>query len=108
MIPRVVTQTGTGTTVPVIFDNFRTPFSVSIGCVATGTVSYTIQHTFDNLMNILPSAANWFNNDNANLVNATTSQDGNYNAPIFASRLVINSGTGTVITTYTQAGLMGD
>ena len=113
MFQQIVSQTGTGTSTPVSFDYMRNPFNVSIGCVVTGTVTYTIQHTFDDLngtltgVPIAPSAATWFPHDSSDLVNATTNQNDNYAFPCKWSRINVSAGTGTVTATYIQAGLSG-
>lgn len=103
----VITQLAANAVAPVYFDPSITPFNVSIGCVVAGTINYSIQHTFDDLMNVIPANATWFNNDNTALVGATTSQDGNYNAPVRGARVFVNSGSGSVKVTFTQAGIAG-
>jgi hypothetical protein len=70
------------------------PFNVGIGCAVTGTVSYSIQHTFD--------LTNWF--ENANVSSATASADTNYMFPVRAIRLHQASGSGSVVATILQAG----
>lgn len=109
MIPQVLIQVGTGSSRVVGFDIFRNPFNIGFGVIVSGTVNYTVQHTFDDIEapGYVAASGNWFNNDNSALVGATTSQDGNYYFPVRASRIVINSGNGTVTLTYIQAGLMG-
>ena len=109
MIPQTITQTGVGATKPIAFDIMRNPFNIGIGAIVTGTATYSIQHTFDNIYDSAynPATGNWFSNDNTAFVNGTSSAAGNYYFPVTASRLVISSGTGSVAVTYIQAGLMG-
>lgn len=109
MIPQVVSVTGTGTSKVVGFDIERNPFNIGIFCTVSGTVNYTIQHTADDIYanSYNPSTGIWFSNDNAALVGASSNQDGNYAYPVRASRVLVNSGTGTVTVTYIQAGLLG-
>jgi hypothetical protein len=78
---------------PVMLDWLQASFAVAIGCVATGTVNYKVQHTFDDQAAIAANTATWF--DHSSLVNKTASSDGNYAFPVTAVRLVINSGTPT-------------
>jgi hypothetical protein len=76
-----------------MLDWTQAQFAVAIGCVATGTVNFKVQHTFDDQDAIAGSTATWF--DHSSLVNKTASSDGNYAFPVTAVRLVINSGTPT-------------
>lgn len=105
MVPKIISQTGTGSSTVIVFDLFRNPFNVGIGCVVSGTVNYTVQHSFDDPQK--PASQTWFPHDNADLVAATTNQNDNFAYPITSSRVTVNSGTGTVTVTYIQAGLLG-
>lgn len=106
---QIATKTGTGSSNIIPFDVMRNPFNVGIGCVVSGTVNYTIQHTFDwdETLNGLPASPTWFNHDDTALVNATANAESNFAYPCRASKILINSGTGTVTATYIQAGLRG-
>lgn len=70
------------------------PFNVGIGCIVTGTVSYSVQHTFD--------GTNWF--ENANISDATASADTNYMFPVLQIRLAQKSGSGSVTMIVLQTG----
>lgn len=91
----------------VMFDTYA--FSqVALQCDATGTVDYTVQQTLDDPNSptnpVLPYNAVWVNNPTSALVNAGTSQQGTYAiAPLFA-KVTLNSGTGSVRTTFIQYG----
>lgn len=102
MPSQVVTLVGTGTSTLVCFDAYPTVFNVSIGCVVSGTVSYTVQHSFDNPQS--PSTMTWFAHDNSDLVAATSNQNDNYAYTISAAR-IINTGSGTVTGTFSQSGI---
>jgi hypothetical protein len=91
----------------VVYDIFHSPFNVSLFCVASGTVNYTIQHTGDDITNLGAAACTWFNHDNSDLVNATTNQNDNFMFPVSASRIYLNSGSGNVVMTSIQAGSAG-
>lgn len=109
MRQQIITKTGTGSSLPAVFDWLRNPFNVSIGCVISGTINYTIQHTFDwdyDAMGI-PAGVTWWNHDDAALVGAIANQESNFAYPCVASKILVNSGTGSVTVTFTQAGLMG-
>lgn len=107
MRPSEKTQTGTGSTDPIMLDMVRNPFQVGFGCIVTGTVTYTIEHTFDNLQEIAPGSATWFPHPDAALVGATSSQDGTYAFPVRAFRARVTAGTGSVTVKALQAGHRG-
>lgn len=98
----------------VRFDDFAAMPEVAIQATASGTVNYTVQQTMDdpnrvtnqiapNTYAMARSAVTWVNHPDTALVGATGTVQGNYGyAPIFA-RVVLNSGTGTVTTTFRQA-----
>jgi hypothetical protein len=104
MRPVVVSVTGAGTSPVVAADYIQTPFNASISVVVSGTVNYTIQHTFDDIFaaGFDPATANWFSHDQAVMVSATANQDSNYSAPIRGCRILQNSGAGTTTLTYIQ------
>jgi len=104
---RVGVSGAAGVTAPIPLDNYQTPFSVGIGVAVTGTVNYTVQHTFDDVFapSFDPTTAVWY--PHASLVNAIASLDGNYGYPVRAVRLNMNSGTGTCTMTVIQAGMPG-
>jgi hypothetical protein len=101
MRPIVLSQTGTGQTGAVPLDIDANPFNVGIGVVVSGTVTYTIQHTFDDVFDATVTPT-WF--DHASLAAATASADGNYAFPVTAVRVSVSAGTGTATATILQAG----
>lgn len=107
MRPIVLTRTGTGVTAVAPLDTYVSPFNIGMGVVVSGTVNYTVQHTFDNVQAPGYSAAsgNWFNHPT--MTGLTGSQDGNYAFPVAAIRVNVASGTGVVTLTAIQAGLVG-
>ncbi len=71
--------------------NWRaSPFVVGIGAVVTGTINYTLQHSFDDPQDG-GEAMFWFDYDIADMAAATATADGNYSASIRATRQKINS-----------------
>jgi hypothetical protein len=105
MRQQIVTKTGTGSSPVIATDTYISPFNVGFGVVVTGTVNYTVQHTFDNPQtNANPT---WFSHPT--VASVTVSQDGNYAFPVAAIRVIINSvsgtGTGSVTMTVIQAGI---
>lgn len=92
-----------------IMNQHVSPVNIQIGCVIQGAlgVNYTVQYCYDDPNN-LPSGVTFpqpFNHPT--LAAQTTSLDGSINDPVFAVRLQINSGTGTVRMTTIQAGIAG-
>lgn len=97
---QTVTQVGVGSSTPIVMNLNATPFNVGFGVVKTGTVDFTVQHTFDDPAG---SFANWFPHPTvaAQIANA----DGNYAFPVTAIRITMNSGDGTVVLKLIQAGI---
>ena len=93
---------------PIPLDVNVDPFSVGIGVAVTGgaTLTYTVQHTFDDVWasNFNPATAVWY--PNTSLSAKTASLDGNYAFPITAVRLNVTAWTsGTATMTVIQAGI---
>jgi archaellum component FlaF (FlaF/FlaG flagellin family) len=88
-------------------NTYGDPFNVGIGCdvSAGGSLTYTVQHTFDDVQSptFNPATATWFSN--STIVAQTTDKDGNYAYPVTAVRLTVTAWTsGTVTMTVIQAG----
>ena len=97
---------GVGGSKWVRFDDFA-PNAISIQATVSGTVNYTIQSTLDNPntvgTTITPSTVTWVSSSDTAVVGATATAQSNFLfAPVFA-RVLINSGTGTVTTTFLQS-----
>lgn len=80
----------------------------TIQCVATGTVNYSVQQTLDDPNSptnpVLPTAVTWSDALDTAVVAATASKWSSFAyAPVFA-RVLLNSGTGAVVTTFAQSG----
>lgn len=76
-------------------DNKLTPFNVGLGVVSTGTATYTVEHTFDNIQDpdITPFAF-----QNEGLTAETANSDGNYSFPVRAIRLNVTAYTSGAVT----------
>lgn len=107
MRPVTISQTGAGSTNPIPMDMYGNPFSVSLGVTVSGTVNYTVQHTFDDVFatSYLPASGNWYNH--VSLAAQTGQLDGNYAYPVTAIRLTQNSGSGTTTLRIHQSGGTG-
>lgn len=95
MLPVTLTQTGIGSSASYSVDSFVSSVNIGLGCIATGTVTYTVQHTFD--------GTNWF--DHPDVASETTNADGNYAFPVEKIRVTVTAGTGSVAMTIIQSGV---
>ncbi len=105
MRPITETVTGVGATPAIPMDFRAQVFNVGFGCEVTGTVTYSVQHTFDDVYSIPAGSLVWFNNNT--VVGASTSMDGNYAFPIRAMRLNVTAGTGSVTINILQTSGQG-
>lgn len=101
MRQQIAAQTGTGSSPVIATDTYISPFNVGFGVVVTGTVNYSVQHTFDNPQTN-PSPT-WFTHPTVNAL--IVSQDGNYAFPVAAIKVLVHSGAGTATLTVIQAGI---
>jgi hypothetical protein len=69
-------------------------FAVSVALTKTGTINYDVQHTYDTDL----SSATAFNH--SGMTGGTANDDGQYVAPIVATRVNVNSHTSGVFTFY--------
>lgn len=93
---------------PIPLDNYISPFNLGLGVSlsAGASLTYSVQHTFDNIWdkNFNPATATWFSH--ATMVNKNSSFDGNYAYPVSAIRLNVTAYTsGTAKLTVIQAGM---
>lgn len=101
MRPKTISQTGAGSTAWMPVDWRQSPFNASVSVVVTGTVSYDVEHTFDDVFDAAVTPTAW---DHATLAAQTANGNSNYAFPIRAVRVTVNSGTGTAALTWMQAG----
>jgi hypothetical protein len=104
---------GVGDTEWVLVDQNLDPTSLSIMVDVTGTVNYTVQYTYDQIMGYYDPGGAWTNTypskifDDPVLAAATIDGETTFNNPVNAWRVRINSGTGSVTVTGIQAGVGG-
>jgi len=101
-----VGTSGVGGSSWVVFDAFAPSF-ISLQCNVTGTINYTVQTTlndpYDPITPVAPASVVWVNSSDSAVVGATATQQSNFLfCPIYA-RILINSGTGSVATTFLQS-----
>lgn len=95
-------QTGTGSSDWIPLNIHITPFAIGFGVETTGTVNYTVQHTFDDVEDASVTPLVF---DHETVAAQTSSQDGNYAFPVRAIRVTVNSGAGTARLRSIQAGI---
>jgi hypothetical protein len=97
---QTVSKTGAGSSSAVVMNTNISPFNVGFAVIVSGTVDYTIQHTFDD-----PAVGftTWF--DHPTIANEATNQDGNYAFPVSGIKVLVNSGGGTATLKIIQAGI---
>lgn len=110
MRPINVTVSSQTTSAVIPLDTYQDPFNVGVGVKlsAGASLTYTVQHTFDNVQakDFDPSTATWYSN--SSLVTKTASADGNYAFPVTAIRLNVTIwASGTATMTVIQAGMPG-
>lgn len=110
MRPITVTVPSQSASSVIPMDTYQDPFNVGIAVTlsAGASLTYTVQHTFDDVFapGFNPATATWYNH--ATLVTKTTSSDGNYAFPVTGIRLnvsIYSSGSATM--TVVQAGMPG-
>ena len=90
----------TGSSSPAVMNTNVSPFNVGFGVVVTGTVTYTVEHTFDD-----PGIGftNWF--PHPTIADKSTDQDGNYAFPVTGIKVLVTAGDGTATMNLIQAGI---
>jgi hypothetical protein len=104
MRPVVLSVTGVGNSAVDPLDHYLTPFNVSLAVVVTGTITYTVQYTYDDVFapNYNPATGNWL--PHPSLTAQTATKDSNIAYPVRGVRLTTSAGTGTATLTVIQAG----
>lgn len=103
---------GVGSTQWFLVDWNLDPSNLTIAVDVVGTVNYTVQYTYDDIMGEY-SGGNWTDSyptkiwDDSILVSSTTDGETTFDNPIVAWRVKINSGTGSARIVGIQAGVGG-
>lgn len=92
---------GVGVTRWVNYNIHAQPFNVVNSIDITGTVNFDLQYTYDPLDNITKI---W---TDAVVAAVTADAQATYSFPITGSRILLNSGSGSVVMTAIQAGIVG-
>lgn len=117
---------GVGASPWQIISSDMTPSNLGIGCTVSGTVNFTWQYTFDDPSGTFPNPAAVTTSGYANaskggaltqfptawslsaLTSKSSATDSSMTTPIYAWRLLINSGTGTAQAIVVQSGIAGN
>ena len=105
MKPITLSTVGTSNSAVAPMNIHTSPFNVGFGVTVSGVVTYTVQHTFDDVFSSTfnPATANWF--DHPTIASQSTAKDGNYAFPVTGIRLKGVSGAGTATIIIVQAGI---
>ena len=102
MRPAVISKTGVGSSPTYVTNTNTTPFNLGFGVVATGTVTYTVQHTFTET--VFCATPVWFSHPT--IAGKSDNQDGNYAFPVSGIKVLVTEDDGTAELTIIQAGIM--
>ena len=97
---QTVSQTGVGSSDALVMNTNISPFNVGFGVVASGTVTYSVQHTFDD-----PAVGftTWFSHPS--VAAETANAYGNYAFPVTGIKVLVTAGSGTATMNLIQAGI---
>jgi len=106
---RTVRLTTSGVSVSAVcpIDQYLDPTNIALAVIVTGGVTYTVQHTFDDVFSptFNPATATWF--PHPVLAALAVNADGNYAFPPKAIRLNQTAGAGSAVLVINQAGVVG-
>ena len=106
MRPIVVTVSSQAASNTIPMDWNQNPFSVGFAVIVSGTLTYSVQYTMDDVYaaNYVSASANWF--DHPVVASQSGSSIGNFAFPVRGVRLNVSSwGSGTATLTVLQSGL---
>ena len=95
-----VSKTGVGSSSTVVMNTNISPFNVGFGVTVSGTVDYTVQHSFDDPAGTISTSVS-----HPTVAGEVAAADGNYAFPVTAIKLLVNSGSGTATLKIVQAGI---
>jgi len=103
MRPVVLLVTGVGASNPYAVDTYISPSNMGLAVIVSGTITYKVQYTFDDVFarGYVASSGNWF--DHPTLV-GSASGNSNIAYPVTGIRLLTTAGSGTATLTIIQAG----
>jgi hypothetical protein len=106
---QVASVTGVGVSTPVVLDQYISPFNVGFGTTVSGTGTYNIEHTFDDVFSAgyTPASGTWYTH--TSFTGVAAKGDGNYAFPVTAVRINVLTSTASMVVgaTFIQAGQVG-
>lgn len=87
---------------PMFIDRYAFP-QTALQVDVSGTVNYTVQQSLDNPNSVGLVNVNWVNHPDTSLASATATAQGNYGYSPQVTRILLNSGSGSVTYTVIQA-----
>jgi hypothetical protein len=105
MRPVTISQTGIGNSAVVIPDYMLNPFNIGVAVRVTGTVTYTVEHTSDDVFaaTFNPATATWF--AHTTLTSLSANAVSNYAFAVRGIRVTVTAGSGTASLTIVQSGV---
>ncbi len=103
-----VSASAGGNSVSTVFvpDRHVTPFNIGFGAVIATTAHYTVQHCFQDPLDVTAANITWF--PHSTIVGASANTDGNYAYPVAGIRVMASAASeGGVSVTFVQAGIVG-
>lgn len=106
---------GIGSTVWVAVTPHISQAQLNVACKVAGTINYTVEYTYQDV-NYAPNSAFAYSLPpispdvwpDSLVTGAAIDQVATNNDPIWASRVTVNSGSGSVTATFLQAGIAGN
>lgn len=106
---QVATVSGVGVSNPVVFGTYTSPFNIGFGVTVSGTGTFNIEHTFDDVFSptYTPASGNWYTH--SSFSGGAVRGDGNYAFPVTAARINVLTSTASMVVraTFIQAGQGG-
>lgn len=97
---QTVSKTDTGSSSALVMNTNISPFNVGFGVTVSGTVTYSIQHTFDDPAD---GFSTWFSHPT--IAGKSDNQDGNYAFPVTGVKILVTAGDGSATLKLIQAGI---
>ena len=103
MKPVNLSVTGVGNSAVFPVDTYVAPSNMGLAVVVTGTITYKVQYTFDNVFaaGYDPTSGTWFDHPT---LTGSASANSNIAYPVTGIRLTTTAGSGTATLTIIQAG----
>jgi hypothetical protein len=97
------TVTGVGSSNPYVLDSYISPNNLGLAVIVSGTITYKVQYTFDDVFasGYMPASGTWFDHPT---LTGSASLNSNIAYPVMAVRLLTTAGSGSATLVIIQAG----